>query len=140
PRADAGYIGAARAANSPPPGPNPPQFQSLTVELSSPPTYWMSLLTWSSSGSRQLNRELPGGPRRPLRRELSGMGSRVERVQLVLVLSGHDPTLELHARGEVSLLHGEVTRQDQELLDRLPAVEPGVDLVDVALDQLPRRR
>src|SRR6476660_8284970 len=58
-----GYINAHRVVSSVPSGPWPPTFQSLTVELSSPPTYWMGLLTRSSRGSRALNRDSPGiGP------------------------------------------------------------------------------
>src|SRR6476659_742502 len=57
-----GYISAHRVVSSSPSGPWPPTFQSLTVELSSPPTYWMGLLTRSSRGSRALNRDSPGIP------------------------------------------------------------------------------
>src|SRR6478735_1185238 len=58
-----GYISAHRVVSSVPSGPWPPTFQSLTVELSSPPTYWMGLLTRSSRGSRALNSDSPGiGP------------------------------------------------------------------------------
>src|SRR6478735_11606736 len=57
-----GYINAHRVVSSVPSGPWPPTFQSLTVELSSPPTYWMGLLTRSSRGSRALNSDSPGIP------------------------------------------------------------------------------
>src|SRR6476620_8012507 len=57
-----GYISAHRVVSSVPSGPWPPTCQSLTVELSSPPTYWMGLLTRSSRGSRALNRDSPGIP------------------------------------------------------------------------------
>src|SRR6476661_285497 len=57
-----GYISAQRVVSSSPPGPWPPTFQSLTVELSSPPTYWIGLLTRSSRGSRALKSDSPGIP------------------------------------------------------------------------------
>src|SRR6478752_7785739 len=57
-----GYMSAQRVVSSSPSGPWPPTCQSLTVELSSPPTYWMGLLTRSSRGSRALNRDSPGIP------------------------------------------------------------------------------
>src|SRR6478609_1225729 len=75
-----GYMSAQRVVSSSPPGPWPPTFQSLTVELSSPPTYWMGLLTRSSRGSRALNRDSPGIPPwyvgRPLHRKHETCGAR----------------------------------------------------------------
>src|SRR6476619_2782026 len=59
-----GYIRAQRTVRASPDGPYPPQSQSFTVELSSPPTYWMGLLTCSSSGSRTGKTDTPDmGPR-----------------------------------------------------------------------------
>src|SRR5664279_4382285 len=66
---------------------------------------------------------------------LSGMGPGVERVQLIHVLVRDDLTLELHARDEVAVLDGEILVQNDELLDLLPVVELGVELLDGALDQ-----
>src|SRR6478735_10758860 len=66
-----GYISAQRVVSSSPAGPCPATCHSLTVEFSSPPTYWMGLLTRSSSGSRSAHRDSPGiqpsyvGPARP---------------------------------------------------------------------------
>src|SRR6478735_12008832 len=57
-----GYISAQRVVSSSPAGPCPPTCQSLTVEFSSPPTYWMGLLTRSSSGSRSAHRDSPDIP------------------------------------------------------------------------------
>ena len=54
-----GYMRAQRTVSSSPEGPKPPQFQSLVVEFSSPPTYWMGLPTRSSSGSRAGQIEAP---------------------------------------------------------------------------------
>jgi hypothetical protein len=48
-----GYISAQRTVAS------PPQSQSLAVEFSSPPTYWMGLPTCSSNGSSAAHTEAP---------------------------------------------------------------------------------
>ena len=45
-----------------------------------------------------------------------------------------DLPLHLHAGGDLAVLDGQVVIQDNPALDGLPAVEPGVELVDVALD------
>src|SRR5690606_30048259 len=56
----------------------------------------------------------------------------VVRVEQVLVLLGDHLALELHARGDLALLDGEVLVEDGEALDLLPAVQARVELVDVA--------
>src|SRR6266496_3834384 len=57
----------------------------------------------------------------------------VERVEAFTVVVLDDPALDLHARRQLAGFHRQVVVEHDELLDRLPAVELDVELVDVAL-------
>ena len=76
-----------------------------------------------------------------------GVRSRRAEPSYILSISAgevglHAAALDLQRRGDLAVLDGQVARQDGELLDRLPAVELGVELLDVAGDHrlAPRAR
>src|SRR5690606_2369348 len=52
----------------------------------------------------------------------------------------HAVAVHLHRRCDLAVLDGQVPREDRELLDRLPAVELGVELLDVPGHHLPDLR
>src|SRR5260370_42249971 len=65
----------------------------------------------------------------------SRRGAGVERLDLAGVFLVHEFALELHGRGELVVLRGELLLDQVEFLDGLDAGELGVDLLDLAPDQ-----
>src|SRR5690606_33484930 len=78
------------------------------------------------------------GKRGPFHAWRLGEGALVHLLDLGGVRGLDCPPLDLERRGQLATLHCEVTRQDGELLDGLPAVEPLVELRHVLGDQLLR--
>src|SRR6266446_8491840 len=66
----------------------------------------------------------------------SRRGAGVERLDLAGVFLVHEFALELHGRGELVVLRGELLLDQVELLDGLDPGELGVDLLDLAPDQV----
>ena len=59
----------------------------------------------------------------------------VERLDLRLVVRGDDGALDLHRRGQLAALLGEVPGEDGDLLHLLDPGELPVDLLDMGFDR-----
>src|SRR3984957_18684484 len=68
--------------------------------------------------------------------DCSATGSGVEAIQGLLVLLKDNPTLHLERRCQLATVDGEVVVEHRPLLDRLPPIQAGVELLDVFVDHV----
>src|SRR5580658_3610398 len=70
------------------------------------------------------------------RSDCSARGSGVEAIQCLLVLLGNHTALHLERRRQLATVDREVVVEHSPLLDRLPPVQAGVELLDVLFDHV----
>src|SRR3984957_323893 len=66
----------------------------------------------------------------------SATGSGVEAIQGLLVLLSDNAALDLERRCQLATIDGEVVVEHRPLLDRLPPIQAGVQLLDVLVDHV----